>query len=93
MSVVEFSLGRELLGERHEIVNRINETRSARTHGAAAKSYAFQQEREAHAAANTQRGETQPGLSLLHLVDERGRDANSGTTDGMAQSDRATVHI
>src|SRR5690242_8835606 len=67
--------------------------RSVRPLATAETSYALQQKRESHAAADAEGGESEPGLSFLHLVQQRSRDANSSAADRMAQRDGAAVDV
>src|SRR5438309_8810153 len=53
----------------------------------------FQRERHTHAAADAQRGHTLFCVALQHLVQERHRDSSSRATDGMSESDRASVDV
>src|SRR5436190_12378950 len=46
-----------------------------------------------HAAADAQRGEALLGVALLHLVQQRHQYAGTGSSDGMADRDRAAIDV
>src|SRR5277367_972212 len=48
---------------------------------------------DAHAAADTERGEPLFRVALLHLVKQRHQDARAGGANGMADRDRAAIDI
>src|SRR6266851_9048364 len=49
--------------------------------------------RDAHAAADAQRGEALLGIALLHFVQQRDQHAGTGSADGVADRDRAAVDV
>src|SRR5262249_28090975 len=49
--------------------------------------------RNAHAAADAERGKAFLGVALLHLVQQRHQHARAGGADRMAERDRATVDV
>ena len=49
--------------------------------------------RDAHAAADAQRGETLLGVAALHLEQQRVQDARARRADRMADRDRAAVDV
>lgn len=56
-------------------------------------SHSFQQQGQTHAAADAQRCESKLRLTLLHLVNQRGRDSHAGAADRVAQRDGAAVDV
>src|SRR5262252_4144537 len=64
-----------------------------RTKDALPASAALYAHRNAHAAANAQRGEAFLGVTLLHFVEQRDQHPRAGRTDRMPQCDRATVDV
>ena len=54
---------------------------------------ALEKEREAHAARDAERGEAARGLAAAHLVEQRDDDPRPCRADGMAERDRAAVHV
>ena len=56
-------------------------------------SCALQQECETETATDAECCESESRLSLLHFVDQRGRDTNPGAADWMAQRDSAAVDV
>src|ERR1700722_19794754 len=54
---------------------------------------ALHAERDAHAAADAERGETLLGVALLHLVQQRHQDAGAGSADRMAERNRAAIDV
>src|SRR3954467_11257883 len=58
-----------------------------------ARSAALDAHRDAHAAADAERGETLLGIAPLHLVEERDQHARAGRADRMADRDRAAVDV
>src|SRR5690348_1869351 len=56
-------------------------------------SAALDAHRDAHAAADAERGEPLLHVPLLHLVEERHQDARSGGADRVPQRDRAAVDV
>src|ERR1700745_1325852 len=49
--------------------------------------------RDAHAAADAQRGEALLGIALLHLVQQRDQHARAGRADRMTDRDGAAVDV
>src|ERR1700676_757863 len=49
--------------------------------------------RDAHAAADAQRGESLFRVALLHLVEQRHQHAGAGRADRMADGDRAAIDV
>src|SRR6267154_486133 len=49
--------------------------------------------RDAHAAADAERGEALLGIAPLHLVQQRHQHARTGSADRMAERDRAAVDV
>src|SRR5437016_1366340 len=44
-------------------------------------------------AADAERGDTEPRVTVLHGVEERHQHARAARTDGMAERDGAAVHV
>src|SRR5260370_35862936 len=59
----------------------------------ARKSVALDAHRDAHAAADAERGETLLGVALLHLVEQRGEHARARGADRMAERDGAAIDV
>lgn len=53
----------------------------------------FDAHRDAHAAANAQRGEALRGLAALQFEDKRVEDAGTGRTDRVADGNRAAIDV
>src|SRR5262245_12643821 len=53
----------------------------------------FHAHRDAHAAADAQRGEAFLGVALLHLVEQRHQHPPTGGADRMADGDRSTIDV
>src|SRR5580658_1252849 len=53
----------------------------------------FQAHRDAHAAADAQRGEALFGIPLLHLIEQRHQHAGSRRADWVADGDGAAVDV
>src|SRR5262245_9889586 len=56
-------------------------------------SLSLYRERDAHAAADAERGEAFLRIALLHLVQQRDEDAAARGADRMAERDRPAVHV
>src|SRR4051794_9159594 len=63
------------------------------TRPASVGSIACDAHRDAHAAADAQRGEALLGVALLHLVQQGHQHARAGCADRMADRDCAAVNI
>src|SRR5579871_2991965 len=61
--------------------------------GQSAGLIALDAHRDAHAAADAQRGEALLGVALLHLEQQRGEHARARGADRMSQSDRTAVDV
>src|SRR3954471_15040360 len=57
------------------------------------RSIACEAHRDAHAAADAQRGEALLGIALLHLMQQRHQHARAGSADRVADRDSAAIDI
>src|SRR5436305_8671905 len=57
------------------------------------RSIAREAHRDAHAAADAQRGEALLGIALLHLVQQGYQHARAGGADRMADRNRAAIDV
>src|SRR5437762_1655329 len=53
----------------------------------------FNSQRDAHAAADTQRGQALLGIALAHFVQQGGENARARCPDGMADGDGAAIDV
>src|ERR1700690_1266992 len=53
----------------------------------------FPAHRDAHAAADAERGQALLGVAPLHLVQERHQNARTGRPDRMAERDRPAIDV
>src|SRR5215468_11371667 len=59
----------------------------------AERSLSLDAHRDAHASPDAEGGEAFLGVALLHLVEQRHKDAGAGGADRMAEGDRAAVDV
>jgi len=53
----------------------------------------LEEDGHSHSARDAERGDSGPGVSALHLVEQRRDDAGAGRADGMTEGDRAAVDV